>query len=124
MDIYREEILDHARNPRNWGKLPNPTHQSKFPNVLCGDMVEITLNLNGKANKVSDVKFETNGCVVSMAASSMLTEKLKGKTKDQALAITDEELISWFGGELTSSRRDCALLPLKALREALQGGGE
>ena len=120
MDIYRDEILDHAKNPRNWGRLEKSTHRTKFPNPLCGDTVELFLNFKGQPPKVSEVKFETNGCVVSVAASSMLTEKIKGRTAGELGKITDEELLSWFGETLTSSRRDCALLPLKALREILR----
>jgi len=120
MDIYRDEILDHAKNPRNWGRLKKADRKINFPNPLCGDTVELFLNFAGSPSKVSEIKFETDGCVVSVAASSMLTEKVKGRTADELGKITDEELLSWFGETLTSSRRDCALLPLKALREILR----
>ncbi|MEX1061843.1 MAG: iron-sulfur cluster assembly scaffold protein [Patescibacteria group bacterium] len=119
MDIYREEILDHAKNPRNWGKIENPTHQIKFPNPLCGDMVELTLKVNEKTKKVAEARFETNGCVVSVAASSLLTENIIGKNLKDLKSMGDEEILRWFGGDLTSSRRDCALLPLHALKQAL-----
>jgi len=119
MDIYREEILDHAKNPRNWGKLTHPTHRAKFPNPLCGDVVELTLKVDEKTKEVEEAKFETNGCVVSVAASSLLTENIKGKSLAELKKIKDEELLDWFGGDLTSSRRDCALLPLRALEQAL-----
>jgi nitrogen fixation NifU-like protein len=117
MEIYREEILDHAKNPRNWGKLKNPTNSIVFPNPVCGDVVEIYAKV--VAGVVKDVRFKTNGCVVSVAASSLLMEKIVGMRKEEALAIGEGELLSWFGGTLTSSRRDCALLPLRALRQML-----
>jgi len=119
MDLYRDEILDHARHPRNRGKLTHPTHQSHTPNPLCGDMIDLTLRLEGKPPKVVEVGFEADACTVSVAAASMLTEKIKGKTLKELADLTEEEVVSWFGGTLTSSRVDCALLPLKALREAL-----
>jgi|SRR3989304_1967038 len=119
MDIYREEILDHAKNPRNWGKLLHPTFRAKFPNPLCGDVVDLTLKVSDKTKQVEEAKFETNGCVVSVAASSLLTENIIGKTLEELKKIQDEEVLGWFGGDLTSSRRECALLPLRALKEAL-----
>ncbi|MEX0587559.1 MAG: iron-sulfur cluster assembly scaffold protein [Patescibacteria group bacterium] len=119
MEIYRDEILDHARHPRNRGKIPNPTHQSRTPNPLCGDLINLELRLEGKPSRVSAVGFEAEACTVSVAAASMLTEKIKGKTEEELSRLGEEELVSWFGGSLTPSRKECALLPLKALREAL-----
>ncbi|NIT04529.1 Fe-S cluster protein [Candidatus Saccharibacteria bacterium] len=119
MKFYREEILDHAKNPRNWGKLEKPTHKARFTNPLCGDVVEVGLILAGNPPKVKEARFETDGCVVSVAAASMLSEHIKGKTRKELSKLDDEGIVSWFGGTLTSSRRDCALLPLRALRESL-----
>lgn len=124
MDLYREEILDHARDPRNRGKLSHPTHQSRTPNPLCGDVVELGIRLEGDPSRVTETGFEANGCVVSVAAASMLTENIKGKTKEELLRLQDQDIVAWFGGSLTSSRMECALLPLKALRHALEEGGE
>jgi len=119
MDIYRDEILDHARHPRNRGKISNPTHRSRTPNPLCGDMIDLMIRLEGKNSWVKEVGFEANACAVSVAAASMLTEKMKGKTKKELRRLREEDVVSWFGGSLTPSRRECALLPLKALQEAL-----
>jgi len=119
MDFYREDILDHARNPRNLGKLPNPTLEAHVPNPLCGDVVDLTLVLEGNPPKVIRVGFEADACAISVAAASILTEKIKGKTKKELEKLTEKEVLSWFGGSLTPSRVECALLPLKALREAL-----
>lgn len=124
MNLYREEILDHARDPRNRGKIPNPTHQSRTPNPLCGDVVDLGIRLEGDPPRVSTVGFEANGCVVAVAAASMLTEAIKEKSVSDLKKINEEQVIGWFGGSLTSSRVECALLPLKALREALKGGEE
>ena len=119
MDIYREEILDHARNPRNRGKLANPTFQSHAANPLCGDTLDLQIEMAGKPPKVSEIAFQANACTVSVAAASMLTEKVKGMAKNELAKLDEKDLISWFGGSLTTSRTECALLPLKALREAL-----
>lgn len=120
MEIYRDEILDHARNPRNRGKIPNPTYQSRTPNPLCGDVIDLGVRLEDDPPRVSAVGFEANGCAISVASASMLTEKIKGKTKEELLRLQDKDVVAWFGGSLTPSRVECALLPLKALREALR----
>lgn len=124
MDLYREEILDHAKNPRNWGKLKNPSVEVRETNPLCGDEVVLDILLKGKSPQalVEKVGFEAKGCAISIASASMLSEKMMGKTKSELKKMDEEYIFSWFGKSLTSSRRDCALLPLKALREILQGG--
>lgn len=131
-DLYREEILDHAKNPRNWGKLKNPSFEIKETNPLCGDEVILGILLEGRPPAlVEKVMFEAKGCAISIASSSMLTEKIMGKTKAEMKKINEKEILSWFsakggsasgrGGSLTSSRKECALLPLKALRGMLKG---
>lgn len=122
MELYRSEILEHARNPRNWGEMKDATAKVQLPNPLCGDVVDLFLKLEGDAPVIKEVKFTTNGCIISVASSSMLTEAIKGKDKNEALALSEDDVLAWFGGTLTSSRRDCAFLPLKALREVLGGG--
>jgi len=119
MNIYREEILDHARNPRNQGKVADPTFEFHASNPLCGDTLDLQIKMRGKPPKVSEIAFQSNACTVSVAAASMLTEKIKGMTKAELEKLDEKEVISWFGGSLTTSRTECALLPLKALREAL-----
>lgn len=118
MELYREEILDHAKNPRNWGKLENPLVEVRESNPLCGDEVVLDIILDGE--KVAQVGFEAKGCAISLAASSMLTEKIIGKTKAELSKMDENEVLSWFGGKLTTSRRDCALLPLNALQKGLK----
>jgi nitrogen fixation NifU-like protein len=119
MELYREEILEHAKAPKNWGEMENPTKKVRMPNPLCGDVIDLFLKIEGDPPKITDISFTTNGCVVNVASSSMLTEAIKGKKLSDALKLDEDDVLSWFGGTLTSSRRDCALLPLKALREIL-----
>ncbi|OGC62373.1 hypothetical protein A3J33_01980 [candidate division WWE3 bacterium RIFCSPLOWO2_02_FULL_53_10] len=122
MDIYRDEMLDHARNPRNQGKVANPTFEFHASNPLCGDTLDLQIKMQGKPPKVSEVAFQANACTVSVAAASMLTEKIKGMTTSELSKLDEKEVISWFGGSLTTSRTECAFLPLKALREATRAG--
>lgn len=123
MDLYREEILDHVRNPRNQGKLAHPTLEARVANPLCGDVIDLDISLTGDPPKVKEAKFESNGCAISVAASSMLMEKIKGKTREELQDLSDDGVLAWFGKGLTSARRECALLPLRALRAALGGLG-
>lgn len=118
-ELYRENVLDHAKNPHNRGKLVSPTLEARATNPLCGDIVDLDIFLTGDPPRVKEAKFESSGCVISAAASSMLMEKIRGKTKEELQDLDDDEVLAWFGGELTSSRRECALLPLMALREVL-----
>src|SRR4030067_3361149 len=124
MDIYREEVWHHPRNPRNRGKVADPTFESHATNPLCGDTLDLQIKMQGQPPKVSEIAFQANACTVSVAAASMLTEKVKGMTEKELAELDEKDVISWFGGSLTTSRTECALLPLKALRDALKGGEE
>ena len=77
-EIYKENILDHYKNPRNFGEIVEAEIKRSELNSICGDMIRLFVKL--KDNKIIDVKFKGNGCAISMASTSMLTEKLKGKT--------------------------------------------
>jgi nitrogen fixation NifU-like protein len=84
-DLYQEVILDHSRNPKNFGVLEGATHRAEGYNPLCGDKVEVALQLDG--DRVAAIKFKGQGCAISTASASLMTEALKGKTKDEALAL-------------------------------------
>jgi nitrogen fixation NifU-like protein len=113
--IYSEIILDYYRYPRNKGSLRHPQIQAKDSNPLCGDIVEMQLELDEK-NAVKDVKFNGQGCAISQASASMLTELVKGKTVDDVRKISKEDVLSLIGGQLTAVRLKCALLSLKVLK--------
>lgn len=86
-ELYQELILDHGRRPRNFGKLDCATHVKEGYNPLCGD--RLTVYLTEKDGLITDVKFEGQGCAISMASASLMTEILKGKTRDEVLSIFD-----------------------------------
>ncbi len=113
--VYSEIILDYYRYPRNKGQLPKPQIRAKDSNPLCGDIVEIQLELDGDSH-VKDVRFNGQGCAISQASASMLTELVKGKSLDEARKISKEEILSLIGGQLTAARMKCALLSLKVLK--------
>ncbi len=114
-DIYREIILDYYRNPRNYGKIENPDISKRDSNPLCGDELEMHINL--KNNLVSDVKFTGKGCAISQASASMLTELIMGKDFEYVKKLTKEDILENLGlPDLGPARIKCALLSLKVLK--------
>ena len=117
-DIYREIILDYYRNPRNYGKIQDPDISQRDSNPLCGDELEMHLNI--KDDKVADVKFTGKGCAISQASASMLTELIMGKDFEYVKKLTKEDILDNLGlHELGPARIKCALLSLKVLKSGL-----
>ena len=116
-DLYREIILDHYKNPRNYGKLEQPDITSRESNPLCGDIVEIQMALDG--NKIGAIRFNGEGCAISRAATSMLVEYIEGKPLEEVKEIDKAVILEMLGvGEIGPSRIKCALLGLKVLKMA------
>ena len=123
MSLYREEILDHYQNPRNFGKLDQAKIKIRETNASCGDMIEIYLNLKEGKNKtriVEEIKFEGEGCAISLAAASMLTEAVKGRKITEVEKLADEDVFNLLGGKVNPGRVKCATLALAALKKALK----
>ena len=116
-DVYKEAILDHYRHPRNYGDLPNANAQAKEENVLCGDVIEMQLRLNG--DRVDAVSFRGEGCAISIASASMLTEFAKGKTVPDIEKLGKGEVIGLLGADPGPARIECALLGLEVLKAAI-----
>ncbi len=122
-DFYRENILDHYRDPRNAGTLDNATHSHEEHNPLCGDIIRMDLHVNGD-NVIDKVAFSGKGCAISQASASMLTETLEGKTLDEAKSIGKEDILEMLGIEIGPVRLKCALLSLKVLKSGVYGLSE
>ncbi len=117
-DIYREIILDYYSNPRNYGKIQNPDIAQRDSNPLCGDELEMHLNI--KDDKVADVKFTGKGCAISQASASLLTELILGKDFEYVKKLTKEDILDNLGlHDLGPARIKCALLSLKVLKSGL-----
>ena len=110
--------MDYYRNPRNYGKIENPDISQRDSNPLCGDELEMFINI--KENKVADVKFTGKGCAISQASASMLTELIMGKDFEFVKKLTKEDIFNNLGlHELGPARVKCALLSLKVLKSGL-----
>lgn len=118
MDIYREIILDHYKHPHNFGHIAHPDASHTLYNSACGDKITMDVTLDTK-EKVIDVKFSGEGCAISQASASMLTDMVIGKTKKEILNLTSEDIFSLINTALTGSRVKCAVLPLEVLQKAV-----
>lgn len=120
MDYYREEILEHYRHPRNFGELNAVDKVVEEANPLCGDRVKIFLKFKGQGEKATleAVGFTGEGCVLSTASASKLTDFIKGKTVQDIKSLKKEEILALFGVRVNPARVKCVLLPLEALRKA------
>jgi nitrogen fixation NifU-like protein len=122
-DMYREIIIDHNKNPRNFGVIESPDGQAQRNNPLCGDQIGITFKLD-KKKTVKDVKFSGAGCSISRAAASILTEKVRGKTIEELKKYSDNDFMKDLVAPIAPARRKCALLALETLRQALAPRGK
>jgi nitrogen fixation NifU-like protein len=119
-DFYRENILEHYRQPHNAGTLEHPTHSHEENNPLCGDVIRIDLHVN-ENNVIDQVAFSGKGCAISQASASMLTDMIKGKTLDEARQISKDDILEALGIEIGPVRMKCALLSLKVLKAGVYG---
>lgn len=119
MDIYRELILDHYKNPRNFGHLENPDAKIEEDNVTCGDRIVMEIKVDKKAGVITDVRFSGEGCAISQASASMLTEKITNKKMNDILRMQTKDMLAMLGTSLTPSRIKCAMLPLEVLHKAI-----
>lgn len=117
--IYREQILDHNKNPRNKGTLENPQFTYQDVNPLCGDEIRMDVQTDGQ--RVTDVRFSGRGCAISQAAASILTEMVDGQTLDDVKAISREDLLDELGVPISPARMKCAMLGLKVLKAGIYG---
>jgi nitrogen fixation NifU-like protein len=117
-DLYRDEILEHYRNPHNFGTLEQPTAVKEGANPLCGDRITLMLGIDEQGN-VSDVAFTGRGCAISQASASMLTDEIKGKPLDEIAQMGKADVLDNLGIEISPARLKCAMLSLETLRQAV-----
>jgi nitrogen fixation NifU-like protein len=114
-----EYLLDHYKNPRNYGRLPNPDITHEEGNPSCGDVIRIDLKITD--SKVEEVRFSGKGCAISQAAASILTEMIIDKDLDDIKKINKEDMLGALGITLSPVRLKCGLLALKVLKTGVYG---
>ena len=114
MDFYREEILEHWRNPQNFGEMKKPDVVVEQVNPLCGDEVKFFFKI--KKGRIEKVSFTGSGCAISMASASMLSEAIKNREVRDLAKVTGQDVLGLVGGEVTPARLKCAFLPLEAIK--------
>ena len=120
--LYREYILDHYKNPRNFGELEERDAEFFDRNPLCGDEIGVHVKLDG--DRVADVRFHGQGCAISQAAASIISDELKGKTVAEIAALDRGFVCEELGIDLSPTRLKCGLLGLKVVQGALLGRQE
>lgn len=115
--MYSEKVMDHFANPRNVGEIENANAVGEVGNAKCGDIMKIYMDIED--NIIKDVKFKTFGCGAAIATSSMATEMVKGKTVDEALALTNKAVMEALDG-LPTEKIHCSVLAEEAIRSAIE----
>ncbi|HEX4206025.1 MAG TPA: SUF system NifU family Fe-S cluster assembly protein [Ktedonobacteraceae bacterium] len=118
---YREYILDHYRDPRNYGTLDDPDVHSEDTNPLCGDQLSMDIQIEG--DHVKAVRFQGRGCAISQAAASMLSEMIDGKTVEEITALGKDDVLEALGISISPARTKCAFLSLRVLHRGLAVAG-
>lgn len=119
-DLYREQIIDLYEHPLNFGELDPNDFSYEEDNPLCGDVIRIDVLLDDEG-RISDVRWRGEGCAISQAAASLLTEEVKGMSLEEVKAFPKEELLDLIGVPLSMARVKCALLSLKVLKAGAYG---
>ena len=117
MALYTETVMDHFTHPRNVGEIPDADGVGEVGNAKCGDIMKMYLKI--KDDRIEDAKFETFGCGSAIASSSMATELIKGKTVDEALAVTNKQVVDALGG-LPAYKLHCSVLAEESIKAAVK----
>lgn len=117
MALYTETVMDHFTHPRNVGEIPDADGVGEVGNAKCGDIMKMYLKI--KDTRIEDAKFETFGCGSAIASSSMATELIKGKTIEEALAVTNKQVVDALGG-LPAYKLHCSVLAEESIKAAVK----
>lgn len=116
--IYMQNIMEHFKNPENYGALEVFDCSCELKNVSCGDVISVWLKMDGEV--LSEIGFEGKGCAISQASMSILSEEVIGMKKDDILGISSDDLVDMIGVDVGPTRLKCALLGLSAVKKSLK----
>ncbi|MFP8953299.1 Fe-S cluster assembly sulfur transfer protein SufU [Natrialbaceae archaeon A-arb3/5] len=119
-DMYRQQILDHYKNPRNYGKLEDPTFSHIGENPMCGDEIRMDVQLGEDEETIERVAFSGDGCAISQASASMLSGKLRGKTLDELQEMDRDDVVDMLGVDISPMRIKCAVLAEKVAQDGAE----
>lgn len=115
--IYKDVILHHWKNPKNFGKLKNPSKRAFLENPFCGDKIKMEAKIEN--GKIKEIKFSGSGCIISLATASLLTEYVKGKKISNLKNLNKDFILNLIGIKLGPTRLKCALLPLQVFQKMI-----
>jgi nitrogen fixation NifU-like protein len=119
-DMYRQQILDHYKNPRNYGELGSPTFTHGGHNPSCGDELEFDVELGADGETIEAVAFHGDGCAISQASASMLSQRLPGMTLEEVVAMDREDVRAMLGVDISPMRVKCAVLAEKVVQDGVE----
>ena len=117
MAMYNDKVMDHFLNPHNVGEIENADGEGTYGSPVCGDMMKISINVD-ENEVITDAKFKTFGCGSAIASSSIATDMIIGKTIDEALAVTNQQIVDELGG-LPAVKLHCSVLASHAIKSAI-----
>lgn len=119
-DMYRQQILDHYKSPRNYGEIEDPTFTHVGENPMCGDTIEMDVVLDDDEETIEHVAFRGDGCAISQASASMLSEKLQGTTIEELQEMDRDDVVDMLGVDISPMRIKCAVLAEKVAQDGAE----